>query len=116
MNVSKRALYGTAAVILLLAWANGATSGILASLGVGVIYFASLRFSPRARHTGFRGCGGTGEIHGWLFRHAHRRCPRCQSGRIIRRGAAIWGPEHIKSEYARTKQARATARDEHRWR
>ena len=116
MNVSKRALYGTAAVILLLAWANDATSGIRASLGIGVIYFASLRFSPRSRHTGFRGCGGTGEIHGWLFRHAHRRCPRCQGGRIVRLGAGHFGADHIQREYVRGREARKAARDNHVWR
>lgn len=114
--MSKRALYGTAAVILLLAWANGATSGILASLGLGVIYLASLGFSPRTRHTGFRGCGGTGEIHGRLFRHAHRRCPGCQGGRIIRYGAGHFGTQHIQAEYAKGKTARKKAKAENRWR
>ena len=115
--MSKRALYGTAAVILLLAWANGAASGILASLGLGVIYFASLRFSPRTRHTGFRGCGGTGEIHGRLFRHAHRKCPGkvCQGGRQIRWGAGLWGAGHIRAERSRTVQAKTTAKQNNRW-
>lgn len=114
--MTKGQLYGAAVIVLVICWAAGIVPGILATLGVGGLYVLSLLLSPRARHTGFRGCNGTGELHGFLFRHAHRKCPRCQSGRIIRFGARFAGLSHVRSEAATTRAARAAARDEHRWR
>ena len=111
--VSKQALYGTAVVILLISWAHGAESGILATLILGAVYWASVVLSPRDRHGR---CNGTGQLHGRLFRHAFRRCPRCNSGRVIRWGAARWGLPHVRREAEATARARALARTEGRWR
>jgi len=112
-GVSKRAVYVTAAVILLVAWANGAVSGILATAGVGVIGLLAAWIHPRVRHGR---CNGSGEHHGLLFRWRFRKCGRCTSGRLISWGAGHFGADHIQSEYARGKESRAKARDEHRWR
>ena len=112
-GVSKRGLYGTAAVILLVCWAHGAESGLTATAIAGAVYWLSLIFSPRDRHGA---CNGTGQRHGILFRHAFRRCPRCNSGRIIRLGARFWGLPHIRREAAATGRERALARSERRWR
>jgi len=103
--------------ILIVGYAVASLLGlILAAAGLFVAYLASLRVHPRIRHTGWRGCGGTGEHRGDVFTWTHRKCPGCNGGRLIRRGAAIWGPEHIRHEHARTKQARATARSSGTWR
>ena len=112
-GVSKRGLYGTAAVILLVCWAHGAESGILATVTLGGIYLLSLRFSPRQRH---RRCGGTGEYGGRLFRHAHHRCSGCRSGRIIRAGAYLFGARHIRDEAAAGRRERMRALRTGTWR
>jgi hypothetical protein len=52
-------------LILLVAWARWNAAGlILGGLGVFAAYYISLRVHPRTRHTGWRGCGGTGEHKG----------------------------------------------------
>lgn len=114
--MSKNAVYVTAAVILLLAWAGGVVSGLLVTLGIGIVYLASLRFHPRTRHTGFGGCKGTGEHHSWFFGWTHRRCGRCESGRLVRWGAGHFGSETIQGEYTRNKETRATRREQGTWR
>jgi hypothetical protein len=114
--VTKWQLYGAAIVILVIAWAAGVKSGAVATIGVVVIYLLSLRLHPRVRHTGFRGCGGSGERHGRLFAWTFRKCGRCESGRRIRFGAAHAGAGHIQAEAARTKAARAAAKDNGTWR
>jgi hypothetical protein len=115
--VSKRQFPWLLIGILIVGYAVGHVLGlILAALGLGIAYFATLRIHPRIRHTGFRGCGGTGEHRGSIFTWRFRKCPRCNSGRLISYGAGHWGADHIKSEYARTKQARAAAKDGNRWR
>ena len=96
--------------------AFGALGLTLAALGCGGAYLVSLRLHPRIRHTGFRGCGGTGEHRGAVFTWVFRRCPGCQSGRLIRWGAGRWGAEHIQAEYERGRAARAAARSDHTWR
>jgi hypothetical protein len=106
--VSKRGLYGAAALILILFTAARGTGGFFtAAIPMGVIYLASLKLSPRARH--WR-CKGTGQYQGILFRHAHRKCPGCRSGRTIRLGARVWGPAHIRAENATDKRIRALAK------
>jgi hypothetical protein len=114
--VSKRNLWLAALLIGVICWAHGAESGVIATAILAVIYLASLWLSPRQRHTGFRSCKGSGELHGVLFKHAHRKCPRCNSGRKIRAGAAIAGPAYIRQEAAAAKGARKLAKSEHRWR
>ena len=111
--VSKRAVFVTAAVVLLLAWAGGVVTGILATAGMGVIGWLAVRIHPRVRHGR---CNGSGEHHGFFFRWRFRKCGRCNSGRLISFGAGHFGAGHIQSEYAAGKEARAKARDEHRWR
>ncbi len=86
---------------------------ILAALGLFITYFASLRFHPRIRHGR---CNGTGEHRGSVFTWTHRRCGRCNGGRLIRWGAGQFGAGHIQAEADRSKRARAAARDENRWR
>jgi hypothetical protein len=101
-------------VVLVAAFATAGVVGVtLAALGLAVIYWLSLHAHPRARHGR---CGGSGEHHSWLFPWTHRKCGGCQGGRIIRRGAAIWGAEHIRHEHARGKAARRTAKSGGTWR
>ena len=52
---------------------------------VTVSYIVSLVVHPRARCLR---CDGTGELKGSVYGGAHRRCPDCQGGRIIRWGGA----------------------------
>lgn len=111
--MTKRNLYGSAALILAVAWFHGAVSGILATIVAGGVYLASCRLNPRARH--WR-CQGTGEFRGTLFRHAHRQCPGCRRGRVIRWGARYWGPAHVRTEHVATRRAVAAAREGRRWR
>jgi hypothetical protein len=89
---------------------------VLAAIGLFIVYLASLRVHPRIRHTGWRGCGGSGEHRGAVFTWTFRKCPGCNGGRLIRRGAGTWGAQHIRREHASTKAARARARSEHVWR
>jgi hypothetical protein len=104
-------------IILVVAYAGGHLTGLLlAALGLFIAYFASLRLHPRIRHTGFRSCNGSGERHGAVFTWTFHRCPRCNGGRLIRRGAAAWGAQHIRHEHASTKSARKTAKKNHAWR
>ena len=102
--------------ILILGFAVGNVLGlILASLGLGVAYLASLRLHPRMRHGR---CNGSGEVRGSVFTWTHRKCPGtvCQGGRQIRWGAGLWGADHIKAERARAREARAAAKQSNRWR
>ena len=114
--MSKLAAYGSATIILLVAWAAGPAPGILATLAIIVIAAVTVRIHPRVRHTGWRGCAGTGEHRGFFFPWRFRKCPRCNSGRLISWVAGHFGAGHIQSEYAQSRAARAVARDEHRWR
>ena len=115
--MKKTAFPWAIAVILIVAWAGWHLVGlVLAGLGLGVVYLSSIRFHPRIRHTGWRGCGGSGEHRSALFPWTFRKCPGCNGGRLIRLGAGHMGADHIKAEYERTKQARKQARDGHVWR
>ena len=87
--------------------------GILTLLILGGANWVSLIVHPRTRHTGFRSCNGTGEHRGAIFGWGHRRCPRCDGGRMIRQGAGTLGTGPVRDEYARRRQARRTARDRH---
>jgi hypothetical protein len=103
--------------ILLVGYAGWHLVGlIIAAVGLLIAYLLSLRVHPRMRHTGFRGCGGSGEHRGAIFTWTHRRCPGCQGGRIIRWGAGQFGAGHIQAEASRSKRAREAARDQNRWR
>jgi hypothetical protein len=74
------------------------------------------RIHPRVRHVGFRGCGGTGEHRGFFFPWRFRKCPRCNSGRLIGWTAGHYGAGHIQGEYQRSRRARTAARGQNRWR
>lgn len=103
--------------ILIFGWAAGHVFGlVLAVAGLGIVYVSSLRLHPRARHTGWRGCGGSGEHHSALFPWTHRRCGGCDGGRKIRWGARRWGPQHIRGEHTDKAAARQAARENRSWR
>ena len=103
--------------ILIAGYAYAGTLGaVLAAFGAAVIYRLSLRAHPRTKHTGWRGCGGTGNHRGSVFTWAYRKCGGCNGGWLIRRGAGIWGAEHIRHEHARGKAARSAARKVGAWR
>lgn len=105
------------AIILIGGFIFGHILGlVLAALGLFIAYLVSLRLHPRIRHTGWRGCNGSGEVRGSVFTWAFRKCARCNGGRLIRSGAGYMGAGHIKAEHARTKRARQQARDGHVWR
>ena len=112
--VPKRRFPLILAVILIAGYAYASTVGLtLAAFGVAVIYVLSLWINPRMGHGR---CNGTGLRRGRVFTWTHHKCPRCQGGRIIRRGAGIWGAQHVRREHRSTKEARARARSEHAWR
>ena len=96
--------------------AGHATGLILAAAGLFAVYLLSLRVHPRIKHTGWRGCNGTGEHRGTIFTWTFRKCPRCSGGRLIRRGAGTWGAGHIQREHARGKAARSAAKSGGTWR
>ena len=99
------------AIIYILAVAAFHVVGfVVATIGIGISYFISLRLHPRMRHIGFRGCGGTGEVRGAIFTWTFRRCPHCQSGRQIRWGAGHFGADHIQAERQRNVAARQAAK------
>ena len=103
-------------ILALGAFGAGIVGFIVAAIVLFIVYLFSLRLHPRIRHTGSRGCAGTGEHRGSVFTWTHRKCPGCNGGRLIRWGAGIWGAEHIRHEHARTRAARATARSNRTWR
>jgi hypothetical protein len=86
---------------------------VIAAIGLFIAYFASLWLHPRTRHGR---CKGTGEVRGSVFTWTHRKCPGCQSGRVVRWGAGHMGADHIQGEYKRTKTTRQLAKENHRWR
>jgi hypothetical protein len=86
---------------------------VLAAVVIGLAYLVAVRVHPRTRH---RRCRGTGEHRGLLFTWGHRRCPRCRSGRIIRRGAAWFGTAAIQAEHRREVAEHRRARANHTWR
>jgi hypothetical protein len=103
--------------ILVVAWAGWHLPGlVLAAAGLAVVYLASLRTHPRIRHTGWRGCGGSGEVRHRLFPWVFHRCGRCNSGRLVRWGAGQWGSGPVRAERRRLATARARARDSRSWR
>jgi hypothetical protein len=103
-------------ILALGAFGGGVLGFVIAAVGMFIVYLVTLRVHPRIRHTGWQGCAGTGEHRGAVFTWTHRKCPGCNGGRLIRRGAGIWGAEHIRHEYARSKAARETARSNGTWR
>ena len=99
--------------------AKGFAGFFVAAVVVGVPYYISLFIHPRTRHTGLGGlwgCKGTGEHRGGLLRWGHRKCGKCDSGRLVRTGAGYFGSQQVQDEYQRRKKARKRARQEHKWR
>ena len=106
-------------LLIVLTAARGFTGFLIAAGVTSVPYYVSLRLHPRTRHIGLFGlwgCKGTGEHRGWLLTWGHRRCPRCDSGRLIRTGAGYFGSQQIQAQYRQRKAARKRARKENRWR
>jgi hypothetical protein len=89
---------------------------ILAVLGLFIAYLVSIRLHPRVRHTGWRSCNGSGEVRGAIFTWTFRKCPNCNSGRLVRWGAGHFGAEHMQTEYRRSLEARRKAKQDGRWR
>jgi hypothetical protein len=117
--MQKRRFPWILAAILVVAFFGGHLTGlILAVIGCGAVYGQSVRRHPRSRHTGFTGCGGTGEVRSRLFPWVFYKCPspRCNGGRIIRFGARRFGPAHVRAEYQRVAAAKRNARENHAWR
>jgi hypothetical protein len=104
------------AVVLAVAVFGNHEAGIFGLLFLGGAYWVSLIVHPRTRHVGFRSCNGTGEHHGFIFSWSHRRCPRCDGGRMIRAGAGTLGTSPVRDEYTRRRQARRAARNRGVWR
>ena len=107
-----------AALALILATAGAGLLGfVVALLILGVPYAVVCRFSPRSRHVGFRSCGGTGEARSRLYPWAYHRCAGCNgTGRHIRAGARVFGPEYAKNEARRAKETRRTRSENKVWR
>ena len=89
------------------------------SLALGAIwlvltagYVVSVVIHPRARCAH---CNGTGELRGSLYPWTFRRCPQCQGGRIIRRGATAIGLPHVRQQARQIRQARENTTTRQRW-
>ena len=104
------------AVVLAVALFGNHAVGIVGLGILGAGYWLSVIVHPRTRHTGFRSCNGTGEHRGFIFGWAHRKCPRCDGGRMIRAGAGQFGTAPVRGEYVRRRAARRTARSGRTWR
>jgi hypothetical protein len=102
-----------AIIEVVASFAGGIVGLVIANVILAVIYLLSLRVHPRIRHGR---CAGTGEHRGAVFTWTHRKCGRCNGGRLIRWGAGRWGSEPIRNEYRKTAEARATARRNGTWR
>lgn len=112
--MSKSRFPWAVAGILLVAWAGWHALGlVLAAAVLAVVYLGSVRLSPRTRHGR---CNGTGQKQGVLFTWTHRRCGRCNGGRIVRWGSRQWGTGPVRAEAARTRRALARARETRAWR
>jgi hypothetical protein len=96
--------------IAAIAAGSGALFVIAGLLTVG--YGVSVAIHPRARCLR---CNGTGEKRGGVFTWTFRRCPHCQGGRIVRRGAGVGGPAHVRNQYRQIKQQAASTRNRQRW-
>ena len=111
---------GTATVIVIVVSMIAVFGNhLLGALGLLILagaYLLSLRINPRTRHTGWRSCNGTGEYKGAVFGWAHRNCPRCDRGRLVRWGARYAGSERIRREHVVRRQTRRVARQERTWR
>lgn len=83
---------------------------IWAVLGVGYVISLVIHGRSRCLH-----CNGTGELRGSVFTWAHRRCPRCQGGRIIRWGAGSVGLPHVRQQAQTARQARQNTTTRQRW-
>lgn len=115
-RVTKNQALAATALIEVVAWLHSALWGILATLGLGVICYASIRLHPRTRHTGPGSCHGSGESRNMFFPWRFRKCRRCSGGRLISPMAGRFGSDPIRTEAAKAKQARTAARENHRWR
>ena len=107
----------TALALFIGAVAKGALGFVVAALILAVPYLIISRLAPRARHTGWGGCNGTGEARSKLFPWAYHRCSGCNgTGRQIRAGARYVGPQHVKSEWQASKATQKWRRGQHIWR
>jgi hypothetical protein len=105
------------AVAELIGFGKWGIAGLIIAIPFWAIpYLISCAFNPRARHTGWRGCGGTGEVRSALFPWSHHRCNGCQSGRTIRVGARFVGPDYAKKEWQSGKKTRERRKQARRWR
>ena len=110
---NKWSWYAIAALGLFFGWIVGRAVGVLVACAILFVpYLISLWLHPRARHSA---CNGTGERRGGIFGWTHRRCPDCQSGRIIRFGAAYMGPSNIRNQAQRNRKAAAITKSRQRW-
>jgi hypothetical protein len=75
-------------------------------------YAVSVLIHPRVRCLH---CSGTGELRGSIFPWTFRRCPRCQGGRIIRRGATAIGLPHVRQQAQTQRTARQNTKIRQRW-
>ena len=89
------------------------------SLVIGIIWLAlmlgyvvSVLIHPRIRCLH---CSGTGELRGSVFPWTFRRCPQCQGGRTIRRGATAIGLPHVKDQARAQRTARENTKTRQRW-
>ncbi|HEV2452212.1 MAG TPA: hypothetical protein VGS62_09835 [Streptosporangiaceae bacterium] len=89
------------------------------SLALGAIWLAvmagyviSVLIHPRARCTR---CGGSGELRGSVYSWAFRKCPDCQGGRIIRRGATALGLPHVRQQAAQNRETQKNTKTRQRW-
>ena len=75
-------------------------------------YAVSVLIHPRSRCTH---CNGTGELRGSIFTWTFRRCPQCQGGRTIRRGATVLGLPHVRQQAEAQRRARENTSTRQRW-
>jgi hypothetical protein len=117
-DVKKTSWLLLAGIVILLATAGGGFEGFLiAAALLGVPYLVVCALAPRTRHTGWGGCGGSGEARSKLYPWAFHRCKRCGgSGRQVRMGARMVGPEHVKAEHRRQQAGRKARNEQGTWR
>jgi len=90
---------------------HSATIGVI-WLVVTAGYVLSVVIHPRARCLH---CSGTGELRGSLMPWTFRRCPQCQGGRIVRRGAASIGLPHVRAQARAQRETRRNTTTRQRW-
>ena len=101
-----------AVIIEVIAWAAVTVIGVvLAPIAITVINLVTVRIHPRVRHVGWGTCNGTGEHRGAIFGWRHRRCARCNGGRLIGWGPALrLGAHPIRVRAQQAGQGRSEGR------